>query len=130
MSLYKASGLDGFSVVFYQKNCNVVGQDLFAFISKCFSIGSLPRLCNKTLIVLILKTPSLTKLNNYRSTSLCNVSYKLVTKVIVNRLKDILSSLISPTQSSFVPKRQITDNVVIVKEILHSISQKRSGRGL
>ena len=97
---------------------------------KCFSTGSLSRLCNKTLIVLISKTPSPTKLNNYRPISLCNVSYKLVTKVIVNRLKDILSSLISPTQSSFVPKRQITDNVVIVKEILHSISQKRSGRGL
>ena len=83
----------------------MVGQDLFAFISKCFTTGALPRLCNKTLIVLIPKSSIPTKLNNYRPISLYNVSYKLVTEVIVNRLKDILPGLISPTQSSFVPKR-------------------------
>ena len=58
-----------------------------------------------------------------------SIIYKLVTKVIVNRLKHILPQLISPTQCSFVPGRQITDNVIIVQEMLHTMRSKQGRKG-
>ena len=90
----------------------------------------MPSLVNETLIVLIPKISNPTKLAHYRPISLCNVSYKLVTKIIVNRIKDFLPSIIAPTQSSFVPRRQITDNIVIVQEVLHTMKSKYSGKGM
>ncbi|XP_021598828.1 uncharacterized protein LOC110604828 [Manihot esculenta] len=60
-------------------------------------------------------------LQAFRPISLCNVIYKLVTKVLVNKLKDVLSSLIGPEQSSFVPGRQIINNIVVFQEVLHTM---------
>ena len=108
MDPHKASGLDGYSALFYQKSWHVIGADLTKFVCQCFSSGSIPSLVNETLIVLIPKISNPTKLAHYRPISLCNVSYKLVTKIIVNRIKDFMPSVIAPTHSSFVPRRQIT----------------------
>lgn len=55
--------------------------------------------------------------------------YKAVTKVIVNRLKPILPSMISPMQCSFFPHRQSTDNIIIVQEMLHSMRKKQGNTG-
>ena len=63
------------------------------------------------------------------SISLCNVGYKVITKTMTNRLKDIMASVIAPNQSSFVPGRQITDNLIINQEVLHSMRTKKSGKG-
>ena len=130
MSPYKASGIDGYPATFYQHNWSVIGMDIFNFVSRCCLEGKMPKKVNQTLIVLISEVDNLTKLNNFRPISLCNVLYKVVTKVLVDRIKQVLPSLIAPTQSSFVPKRQIIDNVVIVHEVIHSMHNKRSGEGL
>ena len=79
---------------------------------------------------MIPKIPSPVKLTHYRPIRLCNVSYKLVTKVIVDCIKDILPSLIGPTQSSFVPKMQIRDNVIVVQEVLHSMNIRKNRKGI
>lgn len=50
----------------------------------------------------------------FRPISLLNVNFKIATKMIVNRLKPILPDIISPVQASFIPDRQIIDNVVVV----------------
>lgn len=61
--------------------------------------------------------------------SLCNVAYKCLTKVLANRLKPLMENLISPFQASFIPGRCIQDNIVIGKEIVHSINKCRGRRG-
>ena len=60
--------------------------------------------------------------------SLCNVSYKTITKVIVDQLKTLLPTIIAPTQCNFVPRRQIINNIVILQEVIHSMQRKKEKR--
>ena len=83
---------------------------------------------NHTNFVLILKmkTPSTPK--DFRPISLCNVIYKLISKVLANRLKRILPDIIDECQSAFVKGRMIFDNIMVAHETIHSMRSKETGR--
>jgi len=65
-------------------------------------------------LVLIPKESNPVTFNRYRPISFLNSSYKIITKILANRIKKILPGIISENQGGFFPKRQITDNVIIV----------------
>ena len=80
---------------------------------------------NRTLITLIPKCNVPESLSNYRPISLCNTVYKRVTKVIVARICPMLSNLVSPYQTVFVPGRKGNDNAIIVQELVHTMSKMK-----
>lgn len=89
----------------------------------------MPEVLNKTNIALIPKVAGPEILGNYWPISLCNTVYKLITRIIVTRLRPHLNKLVSPMQLAFIPSRKGVDNVVVVQELIHTISRKKGKEG-
>ena len=99
----KAPGPDGMNALFYQKFLHVVGDNVVTAVLDYLNSGSMIPSINHTNIVLIPKVKTLEKMFDFRPISLYNVIYKIISKVLANRLKQILPDIISPTKSAFVP---------------------------
>lgn len=105
-----------------------MGKDVCDLCLDVLNKGSSVESINKTVIALIPKCKNATRVSEYRPISLCNVIYKLISKTLANRLKGVLDFFISPTQSAFVPGRNICDNAILGFECLHYIKNKKKGK--
>ncbi|KAL5556875.1 hypothetical protein UlMin_039111 [Ulmus minor] len=96
MAPTKSPGADGMSAIFYQKFWPIIGEDITA---ACLS---------------------------FVNGGLCNVIYKIISKMLANRLRRVMGSVISEEQSAFIPGRLITDNAIIGFESLHAIKRRKT----
>ena len=95
---------------------------------ECLNNGRSVEVINHTLICLIPKVRKVERMTEVRPISLCNVLYKCISKVYVNRLRLVLDSVISETQSAFVPGRIITDNAMVGFECMYALRNKANGK--
>ena len=124
----KAPGPDGMNALFYQKFWHIVGNKVTDAVLDFLHSGNMEPDINYTHIVLIPKIKKPEKMADFRPISLCNVIYKIISKVLANRLKLILPQIISPSQNAFVPSRLITDNVLVAYETLHAMHIRKKGK--
>ncbi|KAJ4781259.1 RNA-directed DNA polymerase (reverse transcriptase)-related family protein [Rhynchospora pubera] len=89
-----------------------------------FTTGQMPLDMGKSNIVLVPKKEVPILITDFRPISVCNVIYKTISKLLSKRLQPYIPSMVSPTQTAFTPGRQIGDNVIILREVLHSFSLK------
>ena len=129
LKAFKAPRPDGPHAGFFHRFWLIVGNSVVDVVKKAFTERVVPEYLNRTLITLIPKTQSPETLNNYRPISLCNTVYKIITKIIVARLRPYLDKLVSPLQTAFVPGRKGIDNAIIVQEIIHTLSRKKGKVG-
>jgi hypothetical protein len=119
---------DGMCSFFFQKYWHIVGQDVVTAILSVLKSGYMLRKANHSHIVLIPKKQNPQLISDYRPISLSNVVYKILSKVLANRLKSVLPNIISESQSAFIPGRQITDNVAVAFELIHALRSRRKGK--
>lgn len=122
----KAPGPDGFSASFYHTHWEDIGPDLVKEIQQAFSTGCLPPEINNTHVCLIPKITTPQRVSDYRPIALCNVYYKIFSKILQRRLQPLLDKLISENQSAFVPERAIGDNILITHEVLHTLKTSKA----
>ncbi|KAG0479798.1 hypothetical protein HPP92_010656 [Vanilla planifolia] len=120
-----AAGPDGFTVPFFKACWDVIGDDLTAAVND-FLVGTkLPRSAGAAWLCLIPKGSAVASLSDLRPIALCSVFGKLLSKVLANRLRPLLPSLISPEQTAFIRGRNIADNILLTQEMVHRIDRKR-----
>ncbi|KAH9802749.1 reverse transcriptase domain-containing protein [Citrus sinensis] len=124
----KSPGPDGMNPAFYQNFWSIVGDEVSAACLSYISHCEFPANLNETTVILIPKTPNPESITDFRPIALCNVLYKIVAKMLANRLKLILGSIISDSQSAFIPGRTIIDNIMISAELMHYLKRKRQGK--
>lgn len=125
----KAPRPDGYFAIFFQNNWDIVKNDIVQLAMWSFHTGTIPKGLNYTLITLVPKVPCPQTMMQFRPISLCNTLYKVVSKIIVNKLRHPLSHIISHNQVSFVPVRQISDNVFIAQEVLYRFRRAKGKNG-
>ncbi|GAU38494.1 hypothetical protein TSUD_64740 [Trifolium subterraneum] len=124
----KSPGPDGFNPAFYQRFWEQCSDDIFSAASTWLERGYFPTNLNETNICLIPKCDNPTSMKDLRPISLCNVLYKMISKVLANRLKFCLDKCVSQEQSAFVEGRPILDNALIATEVIHALKRKTTGR--
>jgi len=121
----KASSPDSFSMAFFQKYWAVLKQDIMAVFSEFHNSYQFERSLNATFVSLIPKKADAEDIKDFRTISLVGGVYKMISKVLADRLKSVLGKIISSSQNAFIGGRQMLDSVLIANECLDS--QLRSG---
>lgn len=124
----KAPGPDDFPTVFSDKSWATTSSKVSRAVLQFLNGAPFDARLNATNIVLIPKVNSPTQITEYRPISLCNVIYKLISKVLANWFKKIIPFVISPEQSAFIPGRLITNNVLVAFETLHTMDTRLKGK--
>jgi hypothetical protein len=120
MASDKSPGPDGFSMAFFQSCWDIVKSDVMAVLHEFHAHGHFEKSMNATFIALIPKKPGAMECKDFRPISLVSGIYKIIAKVLANRLRMVLEKLVSSSQNAFIGGRQILDSVLIANESLDS----------
>lgn len=120
----RAPGLDRMTYAFYQQLWTTIGEDIMKDIWSFFETSVMPSQLYQMHIFLIPMIEQPSHMSDYHPISLWNVSYKIISKILIRHLKKILPQIISPKQTAFVPGIHITKNLLVAHERLHSLSTR------
>ncbi|XP_020262713.1 uncharacterized protein LOC109838703 [Asparagus officinalis] len=126
MSDDKAPGPDGYSASFFKAAWDIINEDFFLAVEEFFYSGKMLGTLNTTSITLVPKIPNPKSPSDFRPISCCNCVYKVITKIIANRIQKVMGVLISDAQSAFVKGRAISNNILLAHELIKHYGRRQS----
>ncbi|XP_031126953.1 uncharacterized protein LOC116029190 [Ipomoea triloba] len=130
MKKYGSPGPDGIPVIFYQHFWEEVGTVLTDMVNQALETGMVHKSLLQACMTLIPKKDTPETAADFRPITLLNVAFKVISKVLVNRMRPIMCKLIRPHQNSFLPGRSTLDNVILTQEIIHNMHKRNGKKGL
>nr|GFA02953.1 RNA-directed DNA polymerase, eukaryota, reverse transcriptase zinc-binding domain protein [Tanacetum cinerariifolium] len=121
----KSLGPDGFSFVFYRHFWKLIENDVFEADQQFFTNREIPNGCNSSFTALISKIPDANLVKDFRPISLIGSMYKIIAKILANRLVGVLGDIVDEVQSAFIADRQILDGSFILNEVLQWCKLKK-----
>ncbi|PKU65218.1 Putative ribonuclease H protein [Dendrobium catenatum] len=121
-------GPDGFNFEFYKSTWLITGPLVCKAVKSFFSKGYLPKMAKATAIALIPKSTHASNISDYRPIALCNVFYKIISKILASRMKEIMPFIIGNNQAGFIKKRIATDNILLASEILSDFKKSAKNK--
>lgn len=122
----KSRGPDGFNFSFFKKFWDVIKAELMRFLGEFYCNGRIVNGLNTSFVVLIPKKEETQNVHDYRPISLIGGAYKILSKVLANRLSKIVGSIILENQSAFIAGRQMLDSVVSLNEAMDNAKVKKA----
>ncbi|PKU76150.1 Putative ribonuclease H protein [Dendrobium catenatum] len=111
-------GPNGFNFEFYKSSWLLIGPLVCKAVKSFFSKGYLPNIAKATAITLIPKSAHASNISDFRPIALCNVFYKIISKILASRMKEIMPLIIGENQAGFIKDRISSDNILLASEIL------------
>ncbi|XP_021738808.1 uncharacterized protein LOC110705275 [Chenopodium quinoa] len=122
----KSPGPDGYTSAFFKTYWSEVGDQVVNVVQLFFAHGYLLKDWNRTFLVLLPKVDHPELVSQFRSIGLCNVLYKCISKCLARRLRWILPDIVLDFHNAFVPGRLISDNCLMVHEILSFMNASKA----
>lgn len=122
----KAPGPDGLSSGFFKAAWGILGEEVVGSIHQFFHSSFLPATANSTILTLVPKFPGASCIVDYRPIACLNTLYKVISRLLVSRLKPILQGLIVPNQTAFVKDRLLVENTVLASELVNGYHKNKA----
>ncbi|GJV75495.1 RNA-directed DNA polymerase, eukaryota [Tanacetum coccineum] len=122
----KSPGPDGFTFAFYKRYWCTLKNDIIPYVREFFDSGKILVGCNSSFITLIPKESNPLVVSDFRLISLIGAQYKIIVKILANRLSRVIATVISSEQTAFVSQRQILDGPLMVNEIIDWYKRKKA----
>lgn len=127
MDSLSSPGPDGFGGIFFLHCWSVVGHEVVQAVQSFFLQGLVMPHFNSNLLILIPKVPGADTVSQLRPVALANFVFKIITKILANRVGPIASRIISQNQNAFIKGRSITDSIILTSESMNLLDRKCKG---
>lgn len=124
----KAPGPDGLISGFFKASWDILGEEVILSVQHFFASSFLHSAANSTILSLIPKFPGATKITDYHPISCLNTVYKVISRLLVSRLKPILLKLILPSQTAFVKDRLLVENTTLASELVNGYHKNKGAK--